>query len=475
MYIKFTIKQLVRLNSWCGVLKKYSHYYANSNNVLGIRQKACVIDVAPSLYGIRDAINIIKNISMTRGYIFFASQVPHHADFLKYIAYHLYQPYSIRAWTAGLISNHRFLIKMQEKFKDFIYDEEEFAYVFKYWISKQLYNMLKNSWLAPFPPEFTFIADSNLGSGAVRESNLLRIPTYAIVDTDSSASYLDYPVYGNSFGLKPIFTHLSVVARASLLGYIYYIRNFVSIRNILRSLKSRWGILRFRKRLYRKNLKALLEYFKEDFSTLNKKYLPILVNYLKKGSDLLAIETKKKLRIIRKMKRRARKMKRFLFYLEEKRKFWKWRNYHIRSFIKMGLRKKRPFYKLSLLKNRMVFLSRFIKYLSIRRFNKAKFLNIKEKAEVLRLLKLVNETENSKYYLNYNNYLRIDDCINFSFLKKKLDKKLLSKKLKKKYFRSNYYGYFRKPGVKVKKPGSRKYGFGRRIPKIRFLSGETRF
>jgi len=471
MYIKFTIKQLVRLNSWCGVLKKYSHYYANSNNVLGIREKACVIDLAPSLYGIRDAINIIKSISMTRGYIFFASQVPHHASFLKHVACHLYQPYSIRAWTAGLISNHRFLIKMQEKFKDFVYDEEEFAYVFKYWISKQLYNMLKNSWLAPFPPEFTFIADSKLGAGAVRESNLLRIPTYAIVDTDSSASYLDYPVFGNSFGLKPIFTHLSIVARASLLGYIYYIRNFISIRNVLRSLKPRWDILHFRIRLYEKNLKALSKHLKEDRSILNKKYLPLLLNYFKKGSDLLALETKEKLRIISKMKRRARKMKRFLLQLKKKRKFWKSRNYYIRSFIRMGMRKKRPFYRLGLIKNRMVFLSRFIKFLSIRRFNKSRFLNIKEKAEVLRLLKFVDNWKNSKYYLNYNNYLEVGDCINFFPLKKKL----ISKRLKKKYFRNKYYGYFRKPGIKVKKPWRGKHRFGRRVPKIRFLSGETRF
>ena len=56
----------------------------------------------------------------------------------------------------------------------------------------------------------------------------------------------------------------------------------------------------------------------------------------------------------------------------------------------MGMRKKRPFYRLGLIKNRMVFLSRFIKFLSIRRFNKSRFLNIKEKAEVLRLLKFVD-------------------------------------------------------------------------------------
>jgi len=271
MYIKLTLNQLIRFKSFIGKIKRVSHYYSNSFNLIGAHNTVCVINVTSSLTTIREVVNIIKYICMTKGYVFFASQLPHHALLVTKFAKSVGQPYAVKAWIAGLISNHRWFLKMQIQENKIKVDEEWMDLVFKNFISKHTFHHLTDAWLSPLPPEFTFVGSSRFGTGPISESYFTKIPTMSVADTDSISAYSDFPVFGGDLLSDSIYVYISLLSKACILGQLAYIRNFLNIKNILEETRSSLTTLAIVEKLVRDMRKGFLIHKRLKLKEIKKK------------------------------------------------------------------------------------------------------------------------------------------------------------------------------------------------------------
>lgn len=64
------------------------------------------------------------------------------------------------------------------------------------------------------PPSIVFVVDTNLESLAVIESNKLKIPVIAMVDTNSNPDLVDYPIPSNDDAIRAVKLIVSVIADA---------------------------------------------------------------------------------------------------------------------------------------------------------------------------------------------------------------------------------------------------------------------
>ena len=63
-----------------------------------------------------------------------------------------------------------------------------------------------------------FLIDANKESIVVKEARKLKIPTIAIVDTNTDPTVVDYPIPGNDDALRAIEFYCDVVAKTILSG-----------------------------------------------------------------------------------------------------------------------------------------------------------------------------------------------------------------------------------------------------------------
>jgi small subunit ribosomal protein S2 len=67
-------------------------------------------------------------------------------------------------------------------------------------------------------PDMIFLIDANKESIVVKEAQKLKIPTIAIVDTNTDPTVIDYPIPGNDDALRAIEFYCDFVAKTVLAG-----------------------------------------------------------------------------------------------------------------------------------------------------------------------------------------------------------------------------------------------------------------
>ncbi len=185
-----------------------------------------IIDLQKTLKNLEIATNAVKEIAASGDPVLFVGTKNQAKDILKQEAIRAEQPYIVERWLGGTLTNFSTikksirhlenLEKMQldgtvEKLtkKERLQVEREIEKMKKVFAGIQEMKRI---------PGAIFVIDIKKEEIAVREALKLRIPIFAVVDTNCDPTDIDYPIPGNDDSTKSITLIARVMADAMVEG-----------------------------------------------------------------------------------------------------------------------------------------------------------------------------------------------------------------------------------------------------------------
>ncbi|MEI6816877.1 MAG: 30S ribosomal protein S2 [Bacteroidota bacterium] len=181
-----------------------------------------LIDLNKTIVKLDEAANAIRQIARSGKKILFVATKKQAKDIVTLEAKRVGMPYITERWPGGMLTNFTTVRKSVKKMAGFEKMETDgtFANISKkekLQITRQKIKMEKLlgsiSDLSRLPAAL-FIVDISREHIAVKEAQKLNIPTFAIVDTNSDPSLVDFPIPGNDDAAKSISLIVSLMANA---------------------------------------------------------------------------------------------------------------------------------------------------------------------------------------------------------------------------------------------------------------------
>lgn len=185
-----------------------------------------IIDLQKTLKSMETASKALKEISATGDPILFVGTKNQAKGILKQEAIRAEMPYIVERWLGGTLTNFSTIkksIRHLENLEKMMLDGtvEKLTKKERLQIDREIDKMKKV--FAGIQemrkiPAAIFVVDIKKEEIAVREALKLRIPIFAIVDTNCDPTHIDYPIPGNDDSTKSITIIARVVADAILEG-----------------------------------------------------------------------------------------------------------------------------------------------------------------------------------------------------------------------------------------------------------------
>lgn len=195
--------------------------------IYGVRQSVHVIDLRQTAALMKDALEVVKEITKNNGKILFVSTKIQARDIVAEYAEKCGQYYVNERWLGGTLTNWGTIsrsIKKLENLEQIIESQEEDETYTKKEIlditrkKDKLLKALGGIRNIDGKPDLIVIIDTNKEHLAIAEAVKLNIPIVAIVDTNSNPDHINYPVPGNDDAIRSIRLYCSLFASAVLAG-----------------------------------------------------------------------------------------------------------------------------------------------------------------------------------------------------------------------------------------------------------------
>ena len=224
-YPTFTMRQLLE----AGV--HFGHHTRRWNPkmapyIFGKRNNIHIINLEKTVPMLYEALDAIQSIAKNGGKFLFVGTKRSASDLIAQAATNCGQYYVNHRWLGGMLTNWETVsnsIKKLKSLEERIETGEINSLTKKerLQIERQKEKLdlnlggIKNM---NGTPDAMFIVDTNKESIAILEANNLNIPVFAICDTNSNPSGVNYPIPGNDDALRAISLYCDLVAASILKG-----------------------------------------------------------------------------------------------------------------------------------------------------------------------------------------------------------------------------------------------------------------
>lgn len=180
--------------------------------IYGIKNTIHVIDLEKTVEKLSEAANFLFKIASEGGEILFVGTKPAAQDIVKKYAQEAQLPYITERWLGGTLTNFSSIFSLIKKFNKMIENKEKGdweKYTKKEQLEKEreldrLERMVGGIRNLEKIPDAIYLIDLQKEKIVVRESQTCKIPTVAMVDTNSNPELVDWPIPSNDDAIKSI-------------------------------------------------------------------------------------------------------------------------------------------------------------------------------------------------------------------------------------------------------------------------------
>jgi small subunit ribosomal protein S2 len=194
--------------------------------IFGQRYGIYIMDLEKTAQCLEKARDFLLNLASRGQSVIFIGTKKQAQDIIQQEAQRCSMYYVNIRWLGGLLTNFSTIRKSIQRLKDIEKMREEGT--FKMLAKKEVAYLEKEAALLKRNlsgivqmenlPSAVVVVDTNKEMTAVREARRLNIPIVAIVDSNSDADIIDYPIPGNDDAIKSIHLIISLLADAIIEG-----------------------------------------------------------------------------------------------------------------------------------------------------------------------------------------------------------------------------------------------------------------
>jgi len=185
-----------------------------------------IIDLQKTLKSMEQAYAAIKEISASGDPILFVGTKKQAKDILKSEAMRSEMPYIVERWLGGTLTNFSTIkksVRHLENLEKMVLDGtvEKLTKKERLQVEREIDKMKKvfaGIQEMKKIPGAVFVVDIKKEEIAIREAKKLRVPIFAIVDTNCDPTQVDFPIPGNDDSTKSVTVIARVIADAILEG-----------------------------------------------------------------------------------------------------------------------------------------------------------------------------------------------------------------------------------------------------------------
>ena len=221
----FTMRQLLEAGvhfghhtrRWNPKMEPYIFGKRNSIHIINLEK------TVPMLY---EALDAIQSIAKNGGKFLFVGTKRSASNLIAQAAINCGQYYVNHRWLGGMLTNWETVSKSIKKLKNL--EERISSGEINSLTKKERLNVERQKEKLDLTlggikdmnriPDAIFIIDTNKEAIAVLEANNLNIPVFAICDTNTNPSGVDYPIPGNDDAIRAISLYCDLVAASVLKG-----------------------------------------------------------------------------------------------------------------------------------------------------------------------------------------------------------------------------------------------------------------
>ncbi|WP_075433758.1 30S ribosomal protein S2 [Buchnera aphidicola] len=190
--------------------------------IFGVKNKVHIINLETTLPLFQSAIVALKKTIQYNGKILFIGTKRAASIAIKSIALSCNQFYVNHRWLGGMLTNWKTVRQSINKLKDLEQQSIDGTFdkltkkevLLRTRLLKKLENSLGGIKNMGGLPDAVFIIDTSYEHIAVQEANHLGIPVFAVVDTNSSPSGVNYIIPGNDDAVRSINLYLSILSQS---------------------------------------------------------------------------------------------------------------------------------------------------------------------------------------------------------------------------------------------------------------------
>lgn len=218
MTIKTSIKDMIQAGVhfghqtryWNPKMKKY---------IFGSKNKIHIINLEKTLKMLNEAVIAIKKITIKKGKILFVGTKRAASESIKKYVKQCNQYFVNHRWLGGMLTNWKTVKNSIKRLKDLENQSKDGTFkkltkketLIRIRELKKLENSLGGIKNMGSLPDALFVIDAKYEKIAIKEANTLKIPVFAIVDTNSNPDGVDYVIPGNDDAIKAIKLYLNVI------------------------------------------------------------------------------------------------------------------------------------------------------------------------------------------------------------------------------------------------------------------------
>lgn len=205
------IEEMLKAGVHLGHAKSKNHPTMRSY-IFGVRNTISILDLAKTKEMLASARAFLKKVVSDGGTVLLVGTRPAARSALREIGGKTHMPYCVDRWIGGTLTNFKIISKRVEYMERL--ERERASGEFEKYTKKErlmkgrdierLRKMFDGIRTLTKLPQAVFIVDTTEDTTAVREARRMNIPVVALVDTNSDASLIDYPIPSNDDALPAV-------------------------------------------------------------------------------------------------------------------------------------------------------------------------------------------------------------------------------------------------------------------------------
>ena len=205
------IQAMVRSGVHIGHIRSKNHP-SMKPYIFGIRNNISIVDLVLTKEKLAGALEFLKEIASRGGLILFVGTQPAARTAVLNIVEKTKMPYFLERWIGGTLTNFKVISKRVE-YMETLEREKETGGFDKYTKKER---MARDEMLQRMKmhfdglrtlrrlPDAVFVVDVTKEVTAIREARKMHIPLVALVDTNSNANLVEYPIPSNDNALPAV-------------------------------------------------------------------------------------------------------------------------------------------------------------------------------------------------------------------------------------------------------------------------------
>lgn len=205
------VEEMLKAGIHLGHAKTKNHPSMQSY-IFGVRNTISILDLIQTKEKLAAALEFVKQTAGRGGLILLVGTRPAGRKVIREVAGRTEMPYFTERWIGGTLTNFKVISKRVE-YMERLEREKESGEFEKYTKRERMKKEEEIVRLRRFfdglrplkrLPDAVFVVDATHDTTAVREANRIKIPVVALVDTNSDASKIQWPIPSNDDALPAV-------------------------------------------------------------------------------------------------------------------------------------------------------------------------------------------------------------------------------------------------------------------------------